>query len=202
MNTELIEQCAKRLHITPTCLETQLQSLPTHHLAHIDELLYVANRYELDPLTQEVILIKDREQIRPYITMDGWMRLMNQLPHFCGVQFRDATELIDGIPLYVECSIYRDDRILPICIREYYAEVRQEWGAWQDLPHRMLRHKALQQALRLAFGISTLERPTMGSESSLVETVSPVTTTTPPKKKTEQLKELLQVNHSMSSDKK
>ena len=189
MNKELLEQCAQRLHIPAELLQEQLCQLPKYQHPHLNELLYVANRYELDPLTGEVILIIDQGHTRPYITMDGWMRLMNQLPHFCGVQFRDSSELIDDLPSYVECTIYRDDRVVPICIREYYQEIKQESETWLELPHRMMRHRALKQALRLAFGISTLEQP-----SPYVASHPPVNADITPKpieKKTAQLKQLL-----------
>jgi len=53
----------------------------------------------------------------------------------------------------MECSIYRHDRILPITVKEYSAEIKTEHLLWKTMPRRMLRHRALQQCARLAFNI-------------------------------------------------
>jgi hypothetical protein len=62
----------------------------------------------------------------------------------------------EGIPIWMECCIYRKDRILPIVIKEYFDEVKSEHPGWKELPRRMLRHRAIQQCARLAFNIGLL----------------------------------------------
>jgi hypothetical protein len=57
----------------------------------------------------------------------------------------------------MECSIYRNDRILPIVVKEYFDEVKTEHVSWENMPRRMLRHRTIQQCARLAFGISSSE---------------------------------------------
>jgi hypothetical protein len=42
-------------------------------------------------------------------------------------------------------------------VREHLSEVKTNHPAWQQIPRRMLRYKALQQCARLAFGISAPE---------------------------------------------
>lgn len=71
--------------------------------------------------------------------------------YFNGLTFTQSDTLIEGVPEWIECSIYRRDRILPITVREYLTEVRGENAIWQKMPRRMLRHRALQQCVRLAF---------------------------------------------------
>ena len=73
------------------------------------------------------------------------------------MSLRDSTELIDGIPTWMECTIYRNDRILPIVIKEYLEEVRTDHLSWHQMPRRMLRHRVIQQCARLAFGITACE---------------------------------------------
>jgi hypothetical protein len=155
----LIDHCAEQLQIPIPLLTDWITQQPKHHQLAMNQLLHVANRYCLDPLIEEVTLMDDEEQfLRPYITLDGWMRILNEQTHYCGIQFRESTELIDGIPSYMECTIYRDDRVLPIMIKEYYQEIKTEHAVWEHLPRRMMRHRALQQCVRLAFGISCPER--------------------------------------------
>ena len=81
------------------------------------------------------------------------MKLINQDPQFAGITCKESTELEEGIPLWMECSIYRHDRILPITVKEYYAEIKTEHAFWKAMPRRMLRHRAIQQCARLAFNI-------------------------------------------------
>src|SRR6185437_8589215 len=48
--------------------------------------------------------------------------------------------------------IYRKDRNHPTTVTEYMSECKRTSPAWQSHPKRMLRHKALIQCARLAFG--------------------------------------------------
>lgn len=121
------------------------------------QLLRLASKYQLDPLSDEVNLLETKEGYLPFITIDGWAKLINQHPQYAGMSLRDSTEHIDGIPTWMECTIYRNDRILPIVIKEYFEEVRTDHPSWQQMPRRMLRHRVIQQCARLAFGITACE---------------------------------------------
>jgi hypothetical protein len=83
---------------------------------------------------------------------------MNDHPQYAGMSLRDSTELIEKIPTWMECTIYRNDRILPIVIKEYFEEVRTDHPSWQQMPRRMLRHRVIQQCARLAFNISSSDQ--------------------------------------------
>jgi hypothetical protein len=122
------------------------------------QLLRLANKYHLDPLSDEITLLKGQDQsYQPFITIDGWSKLINHHPQYGGISLRDSTELIGGVPSWMECTIYRNDRILPIVIKEYFEEVRTNHPSWQQMPRRMLRHRVIQQCARLALGISAYE---------------------------------------------
>ena len=123
------------------------------------QLLRLANKYQLDPLSDEITLLQAQDKTyQPFITIDGWSKLINYHPQYAGMSLRDSTELIDGVPTWIECTIYRNDRILPIVIKEYYEEVKTDHSSWQQMPRRKLRHRAIQQCARLAFNISSRER--------------------------------------------
>ena len=122
--------------------------------------LHQIRKYRLDPLSDEIMLFKNSEgQYQTLITIDGWMRLINQDPQFAGMTFKESSELELGIPLWMECSIYRHDRILPITIKEYSSEIKTEHLLWKTMPRRMLRHRSIQQCARLAFGIHIADQP-------------------------------------------
>ena len=117
-------------------------------------LLRTVQDCELDPLKEEVGFTQYEDgHWQVQITVEGWTHLLNQHPQFNGVTFAQGEAGSNAIPEWMECSIYRKDRIFPITVREYFLEVRTEQSIWQKMPRRMLRHRALQQCARLAMGI-------------------------------------------------
>ena len=114
-------------------------------------LLRSMQSLHLDPLCEEISFTQYNDgQWQVFITIEGCSKLLNQHPQFNGLVFNQADTLIDGVPEWMECSIYRKDRTVPTTVREYLTEVRGENPIWQKMPRRMLRHRALQQCVRLA----------------------------------------------------
>ncbi len=121
-------------------------------------ILRTALRLKLNPLLGQVDWELNLDgSYEVYIPIDGWIAMIHREPSFKGLTFSQATETEDGIPIWMECSIYRADLIQPMTVREYYAELKTEHPIWNQMPRRMLRHKTLQQCARLAFGISVPE---------------------------------------------
>ena len=114
-------------------------------------LLRSMQSLHLDPLSEEIGLTQYEDgHWQVFITIEGCSKLLNQHPQFSGLLFNQADTLIDGVPEWIECSIYRRDRTVPTTVREYLMEVQGENAIWQKMPRRMLRHRALQQCVRLA----------------------------------------------------
>jgi len=123
-------------------------------------LLVVAEQYDLNPWTKEIFAFPDKNNgIVPVVGVDGWARIINARPEFDGMEFIDGELGKDGIPQWISCTIHRKDRSHPITVREYFAEVNRGQGPWSTHPRRMLRHKALIQAARLAFGFAGIYDP-------------------------------------------
>ncbi len=99
-------------------------------------LLIVADQYGLNPFTKEIYAFPDKGGVTPVVGVDGW-----------AFAFAD-----DGSAC--TCTIYRKDRSHPIAVTEYMAECKRGTQPWQSHPRRMLRHKAMVQAARLAFGFA------------------------------------------------
>ncbi|HCP79405.1 MAG: phage recombination protein Bet [Pusillimonas sp.] len=116
--------------------------------AQMTALLVVANQYGLNPWTKEIYAFPDKNNgIVPVVGVDGWARIINSHPQFDGMDFeRDAESCT--------CTIYRKDRNHPIKVTEYLDECKRGTVPWQSHPKRMLRHKAMIQCSRLAFGYS------------------------------------------------
>jgi hypothetical protein len=116
-------------------------------------LLRLAKENSLDPLKEEVALaLYDDCRWQAFITVEGYAKLLNHHPAFDGMTFSQSPEDTNGIPVWMECTIYRKDRSLPIVVREYFAEVKGEQAIWQKMPRRMLRHRVMAQCARLAVG--------------------------------------------------
>ena len=116
--------------------------------AQMTALLVVANQYSLNPWTKEIYAFPDKNNgIVPIVGVDGWARIINSHPQFDGMEFEQDEESCT-------CIIYRKDRSRPIRITEYMAECKRGAGPWQSHPKRMLRHKAMIQCARIAFGFT------------------------------------------------
>lgn len=117
--------------------------------------LVVANEYNLNPLTKEIYAFFDRQRggIIPIVGVDGWARIINEHKAFDGMSFRDERDAA-GKVVAITCCMHRKDRTHPIEATEYLAECRRDTGPWKTWPYRMLRHKAMIQAARYAFGFS------------------------------------------------
>lgn len=114
--------------------------------AQMTALLVVANQYGLNPFTKEIFAFPDKGGIVPVVGVDGWSRIMNNHPQFDGMEFKFEDDSCT-------CVIYRKDRSHSISATEYLGECRRDNSpAWKSHPRRMLRHKAMIQAARLAFG--------------------------------------------------
>lgn len=116
-------------------------------------LLIVSDQYGLNPWTKEIYAFPDKQNgIVPVVGVDGWARIINEHPQCDGIEFREAENAPGGIPEWIECTLYRKDRAHAIRVKEYFAECRRDVSPWRSHPRRMLRHKALIQCARLAFG--------------------------------------------------
>ena len=120
--------------------------------------LAVANEYSLNPLTKEIYAFPAKGGgIQPIVSIDGWLKIINQHPDFDGLEHEDI--LSDGKLLAIKCRIYRKSTSRPVEVAEYMEECRQGTSTWQKWPARMLRHKATIQAARYAFGLSGIIDP-------------------------------------------
>ena len=114
-------------------------------------LVVVANSYKLNPFTKEIYAFPDSKSsgIVPMVSIDGWCRIINEHPQLDGIGFE-----MHNNGESCTCTIYRKDRKHPISVTEYLAECYRKTAPWTQSPKRMLRHKALIQCARYAFGFA------------------------------------------------
>lgn len=116
--------------------------------------LIVANKYDLDPFRKEIYAFPAKGGgIVPIVSIDGWLTVINRQPCYDGVEFVDNKDA-DGNLQSITAKIFRTDRSHPVMVTEYLKECKKNTEPWNQFPSRMLRHKALMQAARYAFGIS------------------------------------------------
>lgn len=133
-------------------------------------LLVVANKYDLNPFVKEIYAYPDKNGIVPIVGVDGWSRMINNHAQFDGLEFDYSEDIVKSnehkpCPAWVKCRIYRKDRARPVEVTEFFDEVYRPPfegtgrngkytvnGPWQSHTKRMLRHKALIQCARMAFG--------------------------------------------------
>ena len=169
----LVTRFAEKYHIEPARLMETLKATAFRQRGDVvvtneqmAALLIVADQYKLNPFTKEIFAFNDKGAVVPVVSVDGWSRIINEHPSFNGLEFNYADEFVTmpggkPCPEWCEVVIHRKDRDRPTIVREYLDEVYQPprgnggfAGPWQTHTKRFLRHKALIQGARIAFGFA------------------------------------------------
>ena len=146
---------ASRVSVDPDKLMSALKATVFKNASNEEllALVVVANEYGLNPFLKEVYAFPAKGGgIVPVISVDGWIKMVNQHPQMDGLDFEwgysTTGELESCTAIY-----YRKDRSRPIRVTEYLSECKRNTEPWK-MESRMLRHKALIQGARVAFGFS------------------------------------------------
>jgi len=150
---------ASRFNMEPQAFHTTLmntvmpkgKSVPSQ--AEVAAFLTVAHEYELNPFTKQIYAFPAKGGgIVPMVGIDGWIAIAERNLQMDGFTF-DYIEGEDGKLRGVTCRIHRKDRAHPIEATEWLEECSRGTDPWRQMPRRMLRNKALGQAIRMAFGV-------------------------------------------------
>jgi len=132
--------------------------------------LMVAKQYGLNPVTREIYAFpKKGGGIQPIVGIDGWANLINSHSACDGITFEDKFDAKSNLTA-IKCCIYRKDRKHPVEVTEYMEECKRPTEPWTKWPARMLRHKALIQCARYAFGFAGIIDPEEAERSPEVIT--------------------------------
>lgn len=149
--------------------------------------LLIANEYNLNPVLKEIHAFIKNGAIQPIVGIDGWCKIINSNPQFNGFEFKDNFS-DNGQVVSITCKMYRKDREHAVEATEYLSECKGTSIPWTKWPVRMLRHKALIQAARYAFGYGGILDP---DEAERMIDVSPTSVVEPPLTGNEGLKAAL-----------
>ena len=145
---------ANRLNVDPQKLLTTLKDTVFKGATDSEllTLVVVANEYGLSPLLKEIYAFPAKGGgIVPVVSIDGWISMVNRQPQLDGLEFEWTGE---ELPESCTCTIFVKGRSHPVRITEFYKECVRSTDPWKQMPRRMLRHKALKEAARVAFGFS------------------------------------------------
>jgi phage recombination protein Bet len=122
--------------------------------AQVAAFLAVAHEYGLNPFTRELFAFPNKSGgITPIVSIDGWVNLIVRHPQYNGMDLKWEMSQ-DGKPISCTCTIFRKDIEHSVPITEYFAECFRATEPWTKMPMRMLRHKAIKESGRVAFGFS------------------------------------------------
>jgi len=165
---------AAKINVDPAKLHQTLKATVFKN-ATDEELLalvVVANTYGLNPLLKELYAFPAKGGgIVPVVSIDGWVSMVNGHPQMDGMQFEEHSS-DDGKLESITCRLWRKDRNRPIEVTEHLSECKRGTDPWK-MEHRMLRHKALMQCARYAFGFSGVTDEDEASDTPGLRDVTP-----------------------------
>lgn len=155
--------------------------------AHFMALLVTAQKYGLDPLQKQIVLVNNKGKVSVTVPIDGWIALCVRHPDYVAHEVtlswaKGAPETpeaaLKGGLLSATAHIWTKQRIKvglgPATHTEFFGECyvpprpRRDGGGvtngpWQSHPIRMLRWKALIQCARETFGLYVPDAEEVGA---------------------------------------
>ena len=154
--TPLVEKMASAVELDAgTYMNTVLascfdqQATPEQFAA----FLMIAKEHDLNPITREIYAFQKGGKVTPIVSIDGWLKIINEHPDMDGLQVKENMDDQGGL-VSITCKIFRKDRKHPTEVTEYLSECKMDTQPWKKWPARMLRHKATIQCGRYAFGFA------------------------------------------------
>lgn len=112
----------------------------------------VAHHYDLNPFLREISAFPAKGGgVVPIVSVDGWYKIINRHPQFDGLRVEEQRDASGNLVAFT-CTIWRKDRAHETTVTEYLAECRRDTEPWRKQPTRFLRHRAIGQCARVAFG--------------------------------------------------
>ncbi|MDH3466208.1 MAG: recombinase RecT [Gammaproteobacteria bacterium] len=161
--TKLVMKMAEKQDLDPqayastvmkSCFDPKNETTPEQFMA----FMLIAREHGLNPITREIYAFAKGGKVHPIVSIDGWLKIINEHPQFDGMKFLDVLDDAGNL-VSITCQIYRKDREIPTEVTEYLDECRMPTEPWNKWPARMLRHKATIQGARYAFGFAGIYDP-------------------------------------------
>ena len=182
--TSIVEKTAQRMGIKGDQLESIIWNsfLSTSDQADINRsqfeaFLFVCERYQLDPMTKQIVGWVKSKRLVIAVPIDGWIAIVNRHPAADGCTFFYEDDPPDtpekdrhpGGLRRCGCQHHRKDITRTPIVWEEMEECfnggktdskgNPYKGPWDTHPRRSNRHKALIQSARITYGISGIYDP-------------------------------------------
>lgn len=148
--------------------------------------LVIMNEYKLNPLLNELYVLPTKGGLQPYVSVDGWNRIINEHPEFdgersavveCAEEGREKFEEwlgkhtlvanVETVPFGLQAFMRRKDRkgetggpieYFQDCYRptKNHKTGKQIQGPWDKTPSRFLNHRARIQCARQVFSFARI----------------------------------------------
>lgn len=119
-------------------------------------LLMQAQKLGLDPIQRQLFLMETKKGPQVIVPIDGYLTLMLRNPDYLShevIEERDEAGVVRAITAVIHRKAQHNAGVPPFRHTEYMSECARGSGPWQSHPYRMLKHKAMSQAVRYAFGV-------------------------------------------------
>lgn len=121
-------------------------------------LLYLANKYQLDPLARQIWAVKyNNEPARIFTGRDGYLEIAHRSNMFDGME--SGTKLDEEGKVIGWCRVFRKDMTRPFSVEVSLSEFDTKRNTWAKMPKVMIVKVAESQCLRKAFSITGLYSP-------------------------------------------
>lgn len=123
-------------------------------------LMYIAAKYDLDPLLKEIWLVKfGNAPAQIYAGRDGYLKIAHRSGHFDGMETK-VNMSADGTKIEsATCTIWRNDMQHTISSHVLFNEYSTGKNLWATKPAVMIGKVAESVALRKAFSVAGLYSP-------------------------------------------
>ena len=121
--------------------------------------LVLAEKYDLDPFTNEIYLARASGRLLRMISIDGWIKIVTRHPQYAG-EAKDPAFVWDEKtqkPFSCTVSLMRKDCANPVTRTAFYSEWHRDTPTWNSMASTMLLHKAYKLCARYAFGIAGVD---------------------------------------------
>lgn len=137
-----------RAKVAPNCTQTEFELL-----------MYIANKYQLDPLIRQIWAIKyEGKPALIFAGRDGFLEIAHRSGHFDGMK-SDCVYDEKGALVSAWCEVWRNDMTHSFRSSVLFSEYTTGMNLWKTKPSVMLLKCAESVCLRKAFSVSGLYSP-------------------------------------------
>ena len=143
------EVCGVTAHEAREILATTI--MPKASKAETLAFIAIAGQYGLNPILKEIHAFPQGGKVQAIVGIDGWLKIAARHPEHEAIETEEVFQ--DGQHVATTARIFKRGLERPTVATEWMDECRRNTPTWKQSPKRMLRHRAVIQAIRMAYGV-------------------------------------------------